>query len=351
MLFGYHPDGCAENSFHVALMSIVRSVHEAGDAQRPAPGWPSIVPQEYRERLKRREKLPKLIDDYDKAYRGLSDADRAAVREASQQQNLLRELLSATVDCKRLDELPEALRAPAQALFDHAFEVLSDLEERDEAYRKVYAHMPRKDCPFCGIEPMSPPGGRREDADHYLAKSIYAFAAANFENLPPMGQTCNAIKQHKNLLRAPDGRRRTAFYPFEQRAVDVVLGRSLAFRGPDRGPEWVIDFNPSPAEVETWDDVFDIRSRYTRELQQHFNLWVQVFGRRLRLDTAEEHPEHDVVVVALRRYVRELELDSLSGRDSLRLPVFRWLLSVCEAGNRRMSVFLARSAPPLRVGP
>ena len=145
--------------------------------------------------------------------------------------NRIAELLSGASECPTIDALPEVVQIPVGELFGFAFDLLAELEVRDQHYATIYAAAPAHVCPFCGTEYFDAPGAVREPLDHYLKKSQYAFAAVNLRNLVPMGHKCNSgYKGASDLLRRDDGSRRVAFDPYNHGAVRVSLDASQALR-------------------------------------------------------------------------------------------------------------------------
>jgi hypothetical protein len=130
------------------------------------------------------------------------------------QQNAIADLVSCASDCECLAELPTTIQAPAKNLFLFGFSLLTDLGVRDLHYSAIYNATSYHLCPFCGLEYFDAPGAPREDLDHYLASSRYAFAAANLRNLSPMGMKCNErYKLAGDILRDATGNRRRSFDP------------------------------------------------------------------------------------------------------------------------------------------
>ncbi len=202
-------------------------------------------------------------------------------------------------------------------------------------------------CPFCGDENFSSlgsQGSRREALDHYLLKDSYPFAAANLRNLVPMGYKCNS--QYKNttdILYRSDRRRRRAFDPYNHGTIIVSLDNSQPFAG-TRGemreplPQWEIDFGSDSEEVDTWNDIFHIRDRYTNVLNDEFKSWLVTFCKKCkRKNNANSDQE---LMDALKCYAEDLELDGFAERAFLKAAVFRMLHLHCQKGNQRLINFI-----------
>lgn len=343
MLFGYPPTATQNNWFHDCLIQAIRDVHSRVDAQQPYPRWPEILPAAHRATLKSRRGLRDRIQAYDVALRQLaSQGERNLVLAAVTDQNRISELLSNTCNCTALSALPMAIQAAVISLFDFAFELLTDLSIRDGHYKIIYDTVPHHVCPFCGTEPFEAPGAPREAFDHYLAKSLYPFAAANLKNLVPMGHKCNSsYKLAADLLYDTTGTRRVAFDPYNHDKIDVVLDRSDPFNGSKpQKPNWQIDFEPYTSAALTWDTVFRIRERYKRDhLEADYEAWLEQFRKwalreGLRGDTDAE------LVGALTTFERLWSDGGMQDRSFLKAAVFRMLRLHCENGHQRLKEFL-----------
>jgi hypothetical protein len=259
------------------------------------------------------------------------------------EQNEIIRLLSCACDCKSIQQLPEPIREPIKNLFGYSFDLLASMGIRDECYRLIFDGMPYRVCAFCGVEYFDAPGAPREPLDHYLAQSRYPFAAANLQNLVPMGHKCNSkYKLSKDILRNKRGVRRRAFNPYGSgKGLKISLSKSIPFAGARReAPAWHISFGRSRQEVDTWDDVFRVRERYMRDiLDQEFNPWLSEFAawcwsRDKRIRTRV------LLMAQLQAFVLYHERLGLNERSFLKSAVFRMLLSRCKRGDARLIEFL-----------
>lgn len=124
-------------------------------------------------------------------------------------------------------------------------------------------------CPFCGLLPIDNEfDPTREAFDHYLPKSKYPFNSVNLKNLAPSCHKCNSgNKGDKDPLYDKDGNRRKAFYPFSktkadiQISVDVLSKNWLNLTSSDLSV--TISSSTHTDEVETWNDLFRIKQRYS----------------------------------------------------------------------------------------
>ncbi len=328
---------------------MVREVHAQIAGGVAAVNWPQIIPEPQRARLRSRHGLRDRLQTYATALDGLNVGDRNRVLSALTQQNDFVNLLSCASDCEAISALPEEIRAPARDLFGFCFGLLTALGIRDQHYKIVWERTNQHVCPFCGCEFFDAPGAPREDDDHYLAESHYPFAAANLRNLVPMGSKCNQRYKHAaNILVAQDGARRRAFYPYSQISVSISLDASEPFAADDgRKTRWVVDLLPASPECETWDQVFSIRERYSRDiLDPHYIEWLRPLAVWWKKEIQTNPVTEAVLVEGLTRYISDLVGMEMSGRDFLRAPMFSMLRKRCAEGDQRLIRFLSRVVAP-----
>lgn len=340
MIFGYPNEAILDNWFHDCICTILRSIHASVQSAQPQGPWPAIIPEPYRGVLQRRTGLRDRIDAYTMAVASLNGHELQKLVSALEEQNRIQLLLEGASSCDAIDELPEAIRHPARELFSFAFDLLTDLGIRDRQYAEIYDRAPYHLCPFCGCEYFDAPGAPREGLDHYLPRSKYPFAAANLTNLVPMGSKCNSsYKLAQDILYKEDGTRRKSFYPYHHGGVHVSLTNSKPFARPYGlfpYPDWVIEFEPSIEETSTWDTVFHIRERYSRDiLDPDFSSWLRDFSSWCRSANIRPTTEQDVMD-ALRDYSEYWETAGVADRAFLKAAVFRMLLHHYEQGNQRI---------------
>ena len=340
MLFGYPIDATQENWLHDCLCEIVLSVHECINGDKKLPKWPGIVPADRREQLKSRRGLRDRVVTYFEAATPLTIAERTSIATVMADQNQVANLLSGECDCLDIDGLPQAARQPILDLFGFGFGLLSDFGIRDRQYKLIHQTIGYQLCPFCGCEYFDSPKGPREALDHYLAESRYPFAATNLRNLAPIGHKCNSkYKLAKDILHRDDGSRRRAFDPYQTDELQVLVDGSQVNQGID-GPlisEWVVNFSIEGEETETWDQVFSIRKRYTRDIleERSFKDWLWEF-RNWCLAAALQIAGDADVLKAMERYEQFLTSCGFNDRAFLKAAVFRMLLARCNEGCDRV---------------
>ncbi len=348
MIFGYPLAATTENWLHKCLFEILQSIHAHLDKGENLPVWPAIIPTEYLDRLKSRTGVRDRLDAYQKALVDLSRVEQHQILRALKNQNEIALLLSCQFECEAITDLPSSIREPVKNLFAFAFSLLTDFEIRDQHYEIIYNSVSHHICPFCGFEPFDAPGARREALDHYLPEHKYSFAAVNLRNLVPMGHKCNSgYKLAQDMLRREDGTRRKSFDPYNHPGtVKISLINSEPFAGEvgntgEPLPKWKVEFSPNSEESTTWNDVFDIETRYKRDvLDEAFNNWLLGFRYWCRDPRKTLPGSADEWVESIEGYAMYHEALGLCDRAFLKAAVFRMLHTHCKNGDQRLLNFI-----------
>jgi hypothetical protein len=351
MLFGYPINATADNWLHECFCEVIQLIHHNVAIGKTPDEWSEVIPVQYRDRLKSRlqgrGKLGSNLKDYQEALEKLTTIEQDRILKAFNEQNQIALLLSCQCDCEAITDLPFGIQKPVEVLFKYAFELLEDLEIRKNHYQIIYRSIPSRICPFCGDEnfaALGSQGSRREALDHYLLKNSYPFAAANLRNLVPMGYKCNSqYKNTKDLLYKDDGTRRRSFDPYNHATVVISLDNSQPFTGL-RGelqeplPQWQIDFGSNSEEIDTWNDVFFIRDRYSNLLNDEFKNWFEIFCQWCK---RRINPQSDIALIdAIEQYADDRVLDGFGERAFLKAAVFKMLYIHCQKGNQRLIDFI-----------
>lgn len=340
MLFGYPISATAANWLHECLCEILHSIHASIQAAKTPPPWPEIIPDLYRKRLQKRTGLKDRLKTYQIAVEQLTTAEQERILQALHEQNEIALLLSCQGNCEAITDLPTLIREPVKELFEFAFKLLTDLEIRDKHYKEIYDAVPSHTCPFCGCENFDAPRIPREALDHYLAESIYPFAASNLRNLVPMGNKCNSRKLAQDILTKKDGTRRKSFDPYNCTGITLSLENSQPFAGTvtttGQVPRWQIEFDQNTEEVLTWDEVFHIRERYKKDvLDPKFKSWLDDFKHWCKSAKIVPNSDQELVDV-IDRYATLYEEMGISDRAFLKAAVFRMLHTHCKNGDQRI---------------
>lgn len=346
MLFTYPIQAIENNWIHECIQSVFEKICGALDANQVVPGWPEIIPKAHKDSLKSRRALPKLVDAFTKEAEKLSNADRAEFLEGFRQQNLIAGLLDGSVSIPVFKKQLDPLLVTAKAVCDEGFSLLGKTGVRGKHYQLIYEHLKSKTCPFCGMEPFDAPTLVSEDEDHYLARSIYPLAAANFANLVPMGSKCNQrYKGQVDILHLNDNRRK-ALNPYGNISADISLINSNPLGG-DRGkPSWQIDLTPHVEETRTWDSVFSIQERLTESVfNPYFDIWISELLDWFSIHNLDIDIDDELLIPVLDGFVAHKKKHRETGAGYFKDKVFEFLTHHYRQGNEHV-IAMIRSCLP-----
>jgi hypothetical protein len=366
MLFGYPIEATTDNWLHDCLSQIIQTIHINIASGNTSTDWSSIIAEPYQSRLHKilavssksdpkKLSLGDKLKKYQLSLTSLSRHDQDRVLQVFNDQNKITQLLCGECTCDSVADLPESIRKPVRTLFEAAFRLLTSLEIRDKHYKQIYDACANHTCPFCGCEYFDSPGARREALDHYIPEHKYPFAAANLLNLVPMGDKCNSgYKRDQDLLVRADGTSRKSFDPYNHGIISVSLDRSQPFAGveADLGeplPKWVIEFNLSSEEVDTWDEVFHIRERYERDiLNEGFKSYLRGFGNYCKSFSSIPNSQEELIE-EIDKYIFYQEGDGFRDKAFIKAAVFRMLRLHCQNGNQRLVTFIMNCVQSVSV--
>lgn len=358
MLSCYPVEATQENWLHETLVTLIHMAHDQLDRganiTETQKGWNDLVESLFQcpecDLVIRSNGIRDRFFTYKRVIEALTPLERNTVLNVMEAQNQIDTLLSGHADIRSLNQFPD-VEAVVKELFIFCFGKLTDFKVRERQYQIIYEHLPNKICPFCGIERVMHPDETDQDQDHYLAKSIYPFAAANMKNLVPMCRCCNRdYKKTADIIRDENGNRRIAFNPYECNPPKVTLINSqLVGLSTPLKPEWNVEFLPQSVEVETWDSVFDIRTRYKRDiLGNYFDSWLRGFIAKCKRDRQrqiilEDLRDDEIRNHLLYYYEDKYDSPSIGNAGFLEPLAFEFLLTQYDAGNQRI-VKLIRDA-------
>lgn len=343
MLHLYPIAATTENWVHDAVYAKVKLALEALNNGTTPLDWAIDTHED----LAHREALKSHYDAFRTAAERLSAKQRNKVLRALEEQNNIPAVFDGVVACPQIASIPVKIREPIKALFNAAFDALKSLKIRDRQYQTIFDNLPGKCCPFCGIEPFESPGLAREDLDHYLPRSLYPFAGANLRNLAPMGGKCNrSYKGVQDMICDEMGERRRCFDPYGKSQATVSLMESRPFEDNETGPfplpVWQVDLLGDSDYVATWDQVFQIRSRYESKVKVHFRDWMMHFANWCAMEVGPITTQQEVIS-ALQRYLNSvLQLTHDEGAH-LRRALFEMLHQKCteSATSGRLTSWLS----------
>lgn len=336
-----------ENWLHESLLEMIHSIHMILDAGNQVPDWVDLIPvglnHSNASSLKRLHGFKNRFELYINSVNSLPTGSRQYIYSTMTSQNNIAGLVQGVTYINRLSKRFADVFSAVDSLFDFAYEKLTDLEIRDRQYRIIIDSFSPSICPVCGIDRINSPAEARQDLDHYLAKSIYPFAAANLCNLIPMCSACNRTYKHKiDVLIDANKKRRKAYDPYNAPGVAICLNESIPFGGTGSTlPAWTIKFSPASEESETWDQVFCIRLRYSRYvLNSGFNRWISSFMNKCRSNGYSTALSNEEVLDILIKHELSVQYENPVGIDFLKPQVFRMLIEHFRSGNARVIQFI-----------
>ncbi len=354
MLYGYPLAATADNWLHDCLVEALQAIHAAAKAGGALPAGVDLIPVSFRHHFSSRHALPAKLEAYAKAFRRLSAVNRSRVERALAEQNAVETLLAGTSTCEQTDNLPFPIRKPTKDLFKYAFRLLGSFQLRDQHFAVISASGAEV-CPFCGFENFEGEGGARTPLDHYLDIERYSFAGVNLRNLVPMGDLCNSrYKAGKDVLHTTAGQRRIVFDPYLHTGTQFDMSASVPFARAGNRHGWVINFAPAGVAADAWDDIFEIRTRYSEHmLDRRYEGWLAVFGQYC-VDCLGRHPIDDGQLVRmLSNYIFSSKLSGANEFGFLKCAIFEMLKlhlinGDAETFRHLYNAFAAQANLPLR---
>ncbi|WP_139212866.1 hypothetical protein [Pseudomonas sp. NFR09] len=284
MLFQIPIEAAEENWVHIFLNDTLLSGFNKIDAKLQPEFWTDLAPADKIALIDKRTRTRDAICNVLDSYSNLASADRMLVRQALTDQGRLEDLFLGQHAAVSRDLLPVDIIPSLQEMGDAVFELLTNIGIRNRSYKIFFDKIPGKLCPFCGYESIDGPNLKVEDWDHYIPKSLYPFASANLKNLSPMGMSCNrSYKKAKDTLRSNGGLRRRCFNPFTDTPPVVHVKSSPLFARKYSLPDWQISIvGADPDACETWDSVFQLKNRWSEQLDGFHRTCISFFGRSTR---------------------------------------------------------------------
>lgn len=337
MLFSFPPEALRCNWVNQKVIEVLNAGMVAVDAGHAQHEWPDCLPADKRDVLRRRTglqpKLASFLDEYSK----LSAAEKTCLRGAIGNQTNLPNIYSdVTLQCLCFNDLPDTMQKPVKTLFEYLFGQLGKIKEEGKALRDLHFEICQdhgvRICPYCGLDYFQPVGGKRNALDHLMPISKYPFASADFRNLPPACHPCNSLyKLDQDILVDAAGLRRLCSDPYAGPTYHIKLDGSVFGEGNVVNgftlPQWQIDIEgPSAHQAETWDAVYQIKSRFASILDADFLSWVKSFALWfVREPDLGRGRSPDEILAELPRYIHNVIQDDLKDRAFLKAEVFRLL--------------------------
>ena len=273
------------------------------------------------------------VDEIYELCKTLTDAQRADIREAFVVNNEIEELCEATKRPVALSQLPSIVENKMKPFLVKCYSDLIPAKEKLEYYNNLMENQKAnyKFCPCCGLLPIESSISRyREDNDHYGPKSDFPFAAVNFLNLAPLCSKCNKkCKSTKN----PFENNRKSFYAFK--ALDQEFEITITISSTDttnfgelQQGEVSLTLNNDTNKVDTWDWLYQIRSRYNEEVIQFSKTELRILANRFKRNT--DRKQGSSYEQILNDEIENYTIDKYDDRKFLKASFLKEILSKPE---------------------
>lgn len=272
------------------------------------------------------------VDEIYEICKELTAEERAEIREAFFINNDIDSLCEATSTAIELTSLHNVVAQNMKPLLVKFYNDLIGSKEKLNYYNKLIENNYNyKFCLCCGLSPIeSAESHYREDNDHYLPKADYPFASVNFGNLPPLCSKCNKkCKSTKN----PFEHSRKSFYAFkplkEEFEIQVKIDDSMSTDYLElEETEIKLTFNNDPDKVDTWDYLFEIKTRYNEEVRQFSKSDLRILAKHFRRN--EERKQGLSYERILNDAIEDYEEDKYDDRKFLKAPFLKEMLNKPE---------------------
>jgi len=301
-----------------------------------------LIHIDFRIIVKECDKLEGLLKSIFEAYKQLDKKSQGLITQGFKNNNLIQKLCSGEVEPIHYKDIPPLLRTHLKDLFIYLYDgVLNttaftsqhcDMKSHFKASREL--NKKYKFCPFCGLYRLnSQYDESRDDYDHYLPKTKYPFNSVNFRNLVPICHECNSkYKKTKDPLFKDDDitKRKKVFYPYDELMDSISFKLSVAEQGklPITDDKLVIDITSAlgrSEEIDSWDDVFEIKKRYIAEIKYKIDSWIDEYLVRIYKKKMNE-PGFDFKAT-LNDYLNDLKEQQFSDQNFLKTVTFELLAS------------------------
>ncbi len=279
-----------------------------------------------------RDWVKTAVDEIYEICKGLTDDERAAIREAFFINNDIESMCEGASTPIELNTLHLVVAQRMKPLLIRFYNEIISSKEKLDYYNKLIENSDNyKFCPCCGLTPVeSAESHYREDNDHYLPKADYPFASVNFGNLPPLCSKCNKkCKSTKN----PFENGRTSFYAFKpldnEFLINIDINDSFSTDYLTLNEqEVVIGFNNDANKVDTWNWLFEINTRYNEEVRQFCKTELRILANRFRRN--EERKQGMTYEEILNDAIEDYDIDKYDDRKFLKAPFLREILNKPE---------------------
>jgi hypothetical protein len=243
----------------------------------------------YEEQPWLKEKVEKIYD----VCKTLTLQEKEDFKNAFAHNNRIKDLCEGTIKPIVLNTLNSDLLKAIKPFFKKLYTKFLDWKTIKKNYGDKKAYYDELnlansfiECPCCGYGDLKTFNSKGRSAyDHYLPQKHYPFSATNFDNLVPICTTCNSDEKGEvDVLKGG----KPIFYPFavnhpaieitvdvDKKALQKLIEPIDDLKSKITKSEIKVDFNLKDDRVESWDNIFDIKTRYFGKVADNGAGWLK----------------------------------------------------------------------------
>jgi len=228
-----------------------------------------------------------------KVCKSLTTQGKEDFKTAFAHNNRIEELCDGTITPIALNTLNEDLVKVVKPFFKELYTKFLGWKVIRETYgdkKSYYDELNLKngfiDCPCCGYGDLKTIYSKGRSAfDHYLPQKHYPFSSTNFNNLVPICTTCNSDEKGEvDILK--EGK--PVYYPFakthpkievtvdvKSKALKKLIEPTNDLKRRITKSEIIVAFSVNDDKTESWDKIFDIKSRYFGKIADNRVGWFK----------------------------------------------------------------------------
>lgn len=235
-----------------------------------------------------------------KVCKSLTTQEKGDFKKAFANNNMIEELCDGTITPIALSTLNKDLVKVVKPFFKELYtkflgwKVIRDTYgEKKTYYDELNLKNGFIDCPCCGFGDLKTIYSKGRSAfDHYLPQKHYPFSSTNFNNLVPICTTCNSDEKGEvDVLK--EGK--PVYYPFakthpsievtvnvDKKALKKLIEPTDNLKSKITKSEIKVGFNLQDDKTQSWDRIFDIKSRYFERISSNRIGWFTKVDKHYR---------------------------------------------------------------------
>lgn len=232
--------------------------------------------------------------------------EKKIFKKAFKNNNRIEDLCEGVIKPTKLSTLNEELLKALRPFFKKLYTQFLGWKAIRDKYgdkKTYYVELNLKngfiECSCCGYGDLKTIYSKGRSAfDHYLPQKHYPFSSTNFDNLVPICTTCNSDEKGEvDVLKD----RKSIYYPFATNHpsigvtvnVDKKVLRKLIEPTDDlknkiRKSEIKVEFDINDDKTESWNRIFDIKTRYFGKIADNRVGWID--------DVRQIYRDPDVII-------------------------------------------------------